>query len=201
MKIGDNRPDKPVSDDGGEVRRQDETQESRFDELLEKKEGAGRERRRQAAEEGRPAASAAAGPGRQGRGIQVAKAAGAAAAPPNPVEGLVEEILVGVNRKGQSEVQLQFDSSTLKGLRVHLSQDSVGIAIEFFSRSGDVAQLLARHSYQLNQALADKGVEVSRVQIHQDSGPALRPEERRERGSDSEPEDGGQEPEADQGAG
>jgi len=92
------------------------------------------------------------------------------AAPQKPavdprIQKLVQEILVGVNQKGNQEVYIQLNSTTLKGLRIHLVKEGEQLHLQFFSKSAEISRLLTKNAHQLTQALTTQGVQVGRLQI------------------------------------
>jgi flagellar hook-length control protein FliK len=78
---------------------------------------------------------------------------------------LVQEILVVAEPNGANRVEIQFNSTTLEGLRVQISQDQDQIAIRFSAASALTSNLLSRNLDQLSAALHSKGLQVSPIQV------------------------------------
>ena len=81
------------------------------------------------------------------------------------LQGLVNEILVVTQPGGQQGVEVQFNSTTLNGLRVSIAHNNDQTTIKFSTTSSSVSQLLNRNLDQLSQALQAKGLHVAPIQV------------------------------------
>lgn len=84
------------------------------------------------------------------------------------INDLSREILQEIrSRKGADaqSVDIQFDSGTLDGLRVHLSAVDKTLSITFATQSTEVATLLSQHSAQLIDRLRQGGFAINRIGI------------------------------------
>jgi flagellar hook-length control protein FliK len=81
------------------------------------------------------------------------------------VQSIVREILVVTEAGGPPIVDVQFNSTTLDGLRVRVSGGKDQIAIQFSTSSESVMHLLKQHVGDLSEALQAKGLHVAPVQI------------------------------------
>jgi flagellar hook-length control protein FliK len=81
------------------------------------------------------------------------------------IQGLVQEILVVAQPNGQHSVELQFNSKSLDGLHVKISQEQDQIAIRFSTASASVSELISRNLDQLSDALHRKGLELAPIQV------------------------------------
>lgn len=91
-----------------------------------------------------------------------------AVALPVDLQQLVREISVGVNKAGNQQVNIEMNSSVLKGLHVSIERREGAVAIHFQSTSDQVTGLLSRNLESLSQVLGDRGVSVADIQV---SGP------------------------------
>jgi len=66
---------------------------------------------------------------------------------------------------GAQAVNITFDSKTLEGLQVQIRQHDGELAIRFVTQSDHVSKLLSRHSGELREALAGKGVRIGNIAI------------------------------------
>lgn len=66
---------------------------------------------------------------------------------------------------GAHAVNINFDSKTLEGLQVQIRQHDGELAIRFITQSNHVSKLLSRHSGELREALAGKGVRIGSIAI------------------------------------
>lgn len=98
------------------------------------------------------------------------------------IEQLVQELWLGVNSKGQQEVQIQLNSTSFAGLRIQISKGATGVSIKFFSRSAEVVQTLTQNLSALSQALIARGIHAVQFQVHSDTGPIRRDARSRTKG-------------------
>ncbi len=96
---------------------------------------------------------------------QVVEAPRSGAEPARLIESLVQEVLVGVNASGHDEVQIQLNSKTLEGTRIHISKEEGGVSIKFLTSSDEVSRLLNSNLDTLSQALAARELRVTSVQV------------------------------------
>jgi flagellar hook-length control protein FliK len=87
---------------------------------------------------------------------------------PPELQQVVREISAAVNAAGNHQVQIELNSSSLKGLRINIEKQAEGVAIQFQSNSDQVSGLLSRNVDSLMQGLGDRGITVSNISI---SGP------------------------------
>jgi len=91
-----------------------------------------------------------------------------ASAPPQ-IEKLTTEIGHQIDvfeqEGGTQAVNITFDSRTLDGLQVQIRQHDGELAIRFVTHSDNVSKLLSRHSGELREALAGKGVRIGNIAI------------------------------------
>jgi len=90
---------------------------------------------------------------------------------PEVIRNLVREILVVTEPRGRQTVDVQFNSTTLDGLRVRISREEDKIAIRFLTASAAVSDLLSRNADQLSEALQAKGLHVVPIQVELSAGP------------------------------
>lgn len=81
------------------------------------------------------------------------------------IQGLAHEILVVAQPNGQRGIELQFNSKTLDGLHVKISQEQDQISIRFSTASASVSDLIARNLDQLSDALQHKGLQLAPIQV------------------------------------
>jgi len=98
------------------------------------------------------------------------------AQPARVIDSLVQEIVAGVNAAGAEEVQIQLQSSTLEGLRIHISKEEGNLSVQFFSRSEEVSGLLSRNLESLASGLAARGLAVGALQVQTSPAPLRREE-------------------------
>jgi hypothetical protein len=97
------------------------------------------------------------------------KIAQPAASAPAQIEKLTTEIGHHIDvfkQEGATQaVNITFDSRTLEGLQVQIRQHDGEVAIRFVTQSDHVSKLLSRHSGELREALAGKGVRIGNIAI------------------------------------
>jgi flagellar hook-length control protein FliK len=76
---------------------------------------------------------------------------------------IVSEIRSAMNKDGSRTVDIQFDSRTLEGLKVHITEQEGNLSIQFATNSEQVAALLTDHKADLTNALAADGFTVSNI--------------------------------------
>jgi flagellar hook-length control protein FliK len=81
------------------------------------------------------------------------------------IQALVDEILVVAQPNGQHDVELQFNSKTLDGLNVKITQGQDQISIRFSTTSASVSDLISRNLDQLSDALEHKGLQLAPIQV------------------------------------
>ena len=91
---------------------------------------------------------------------------------PPQLENLVREIAVVVDKAGNQEVHIELNSNVLKGLAIRIERHDGGVGIHFQSASEDVSRLLSSNIDALTQGLANRGVEVSAIQVTSPSASA-----------------------------
>ncbi|MGC2194488.1 MAG: flagellar hook-length control protein FliK [Terriglobales bacterium] len=84
---------------------------------------------------------------------------------PVDLQQLVREISVVVNAAGNQQVNIEMNSSVLKGLHVRIERREGAVAIQFQSASEEVAGLLSKNLDALTQGLADRGVSVADIHV------------------------------------
>lgn len=81
----------------------------------------------------------------------------------NLAREIVSEIRSVANKDGSRTVDIQFDSKTLQGLQVHITERQGNLSIQFATQSENVAALLADHKNDLANALAADGFTVKNI--------------------------------------
>jgi len=88
---------------------------------------------------------------------------------PAPIENLTTEIghQIDVFKQegGAQAVNITFDSKTLEGLQVQIRQQDGEMAIRFVTQSDNVSKLLSRHTGELREAFAGRGVRIGNIAI------------------------------------
>lgn len=84
---------------------------------------------------------------------------------PATIQALAHEILVVAQPNGQRSVELQFNSKTLNGLCVKISQQQDQISIRFSTTSASVSDLISRNLGQLSDVLQHKGLQLAPIQV------------------------------------
>ncbi len=87
------------------------------------------------------------------------------------IQALIQEILVVAQPNGRQAVEIQFDSKTLDGLNVQISQQQGQVAIRFSAASAPVSELISRNLDQLSDALQRKGLNLAPIQVELTSMP------------------------------
>ena len=88
---------------------------------------------------------------------------------PSELHQLVREISVVTDSSGKQQVNIEMNSSVLKGLHIRIERQEGAVAIQFQSASDNISQLLKTNVEALTQGLADRGVNVAEIRV---SGPA-----------------------------
>jgi flagellar hook-length control protein FliK len=94
-------------------------------------------------------------------GAPATDAAGQTAA----IQSLVQEISVAAPPGGPQSVEVQFNSTTLEGLKVRVTSTDGDTTIRFSTSSQSVSQLISRNADQLSQALEAKGIQAGPIQV------------------------------------
>lgn len=84
---------------------------------------------------------------------------------PASIQALAHEILVVAQPNGQRSIEVQFNSKTLDGLHVKISQQQDQISIRFSTTSASVSDLISRNLDQLSDALQHKGLQLAPIQV------------------------------------
>jgi flagellar hook-length control protein FliK len=84
---------------------------------------------------------------------------------PRELQALVHEISVSLGGAKHRQVNIELNSSVLKGLHIQIEQQGTGVNIQFISASDSVGAMLTRNMSALAQGLADRGVEVKELQV------------------------------------
>jgi flagellar hook-length control protein FliK len=85
---------------------------------------------------------------------------------PPELQQVVREISVAINAAGNHQVQIELNSTALKGLKINIEKQAEGVAIQFQSNSDQVSGLLSKNVESLVQGLGDRGVTVSNISIN-----------------------------------
>jgi flagellar hook-length control protein FliK len=93
------------------------------------------------------------------------------------VDGVANEIAVAV--RGARDVEIQFDSKTLAGLHVRLTNENGRLNVTLRSESPEVCRLLAEHTDALVQRLEAKGYARPVVRMKSGTGGREQGRERR----------------------
>ncbi len=98
---------------------------------------------------------------------------------PTKIEKLTTEIVhqIDIFRKdGKPEgLNITFDSKTLEGLQVQIRQQDGQLAIHFVTQSSSISSLVARHTEELRESLASKGVKIRDISIANLQSDRVRP--------------------------
>jgi hypothetical protein len=78
---------------------------------------------------------------------------------------MVDKVQVSRGAAGDDRVDIQFNSKTLQGLQVSISQNDGKISVQFQTANEQVSQLLSQNVQALTQALANRGVDVADVRV------------------------------------
>lgn len=198
MRISDSQPssgDPTVSDSSNSPEKADSSEKSNFSKMLAKKRDGSKDTESfQALQEKRPgnAESTTANlidaqqrPAERSIQTTEIESKHMVTVPPE-LQQVVQEISVAINAAGNHQVQIELNSTALKGLRINIEKQGEGVAIQFQSNSDQVSGLLSRNVDSLMQGLGDRGVTVSNISI---SGPreSARSQDSRNRGYSGNP--------------
>jgi flagellar hook-length control protein FliK len=89
---------------------------------------------------------------------------------PRELQALVHEISVSLNGAKHKQVNIELNSNVLKGLHIQIEQQGTGVSIQFVSASDSVGAMLTRNMSALSEALANRGVDVNRLQVTTSAG-------------------------------
>jgi hypothetical protein len=78
---------------------------------------------------------------------------------------MVDKVQVLKNQAGDERVDIQFNSKTLQGLQVSISQSEGKVSVQFSTPNEQVSQLLSQNVQALTQALNNRGVDVADVRV------------------------------------
>jgi len=84
---------------------------------------------------------------------------------PPELQNVVREICVGVNAAGNQQVQIELNSTALRGLQIKIEKHDGQLGIQFLSSSDNVTRLLSRNVDALSSALAERGLVVNEIQV------------------------------------
>jgi type III secretion system needle length determinant len=73
---------------------------------------------------------------------------------------LVDKVQVSKSAAGDDRVEIQFNSKTLQGLEVSISQHEGKVSVQFNTANEQVSQMLTQNVQALTQALSNRGVDA-----------------------------------------
>jgi flagellar hook-length control protein FliK len=76
---------------------------------------------------------------------------------------IVSQVRSATNKDGSRSLEIEFDSKTLQGLQVRISEQQGSLNIQFSTQSENVAALLADHKADLVIALASDGFKTGTI--------------------------------------
>ncbi len=79
---------------------------------------------------------------------------------------MVQSVRVGKNAAGEDELQMIFQESVFKGLRLRLQSRNGKVAVSFSSDHAGVRSLFRRERERIMTALRDNGVEVEFIEVN-----------------------------------
>jgi flagellar hook-length control protein FliK len=89
---------------------------------------------------------------------------------PPALRDLVGEIHVHAGGAGPTEIEIQFTSQTLEGLRVNIKREEGVVSIQFSTSSESTSRLLAQHMPQLSKTLTSRDIPaVISIRVARDS--------------------------------
>jgi hypothetical protein len=188
MKISTDRPTAPATARSRKAESQKQPQSKSFSETLDDTARASKEKRKSGhkqAGQGMPGEAqenpvALAGIV-TGVPLEIQPLIGQTAAPAHVnetdvIQSIVQEILVVTEAGGPPTVDVQFNSTTLDGLRVRISGNKDEIAIRFSTSSESVLHLLKQHVGELSDVVQAKGLHVAPIQIEMRPAPVVSPQ-------------------------
>jgi Flagellar hook-length control protein FliK len=92
----------------------------------------------------------------------------AAIQPAVDVQRLVDEIVQQISRENAgstSNIEIQFQSAVLNGLRVQLQSQGAGVVVNFYTQSEEVGAALRGHFDELSRMLKSKGFRPERLTV------------------------------------
>jgi flagellar hook-length control protein FliK len=84
------------------------------------------------------------------------------------IQRLVDEIVQQISRQNAGSAQnieIQFQSTVLNGLRVQLQSQGTGLSVNFYTHSEEVGAALKGHFDELSKALKSKGFRPERLNV------------------------------------
>ncbi len=86
--------------------------------------------------------------------------------PDEILTSIVDQVRVGVNKAGQTEMQFQFNSEFLGGLKLNVSADKNGeINVHFITESDAVKEIIQTKAAELVKALDGKGLDLAQLSV------------------------------------
>jgi len=84
---------------------------------------------------------------------------------PELVQQLVERVLVGVNKEGLSEFQIEFKQDVLAGSRLSITAKDGKISAKFHTDDTNIGRLLKASEGELARAFGRKGLTLERLEV------------------------------------
>jgi hypothetical protein len=92
----------------------------------------------------------------------------AAVPPAVDTQRLVDEIVQQISRQNRGlaqNVEIQFQSTALNGLRVQLQSQGTGLSVNFYAHSEELGAALKEHFDELSKTLMSKGFHPERLSV------------------------------------
>ena len=84
------------------------------------------------------------------------------------IQRLVDEIVQQISRQNaglSQNIEIQFQSTVLNGLRVQLQSQDTGLSVNFYTHSEEVGAALKGHFDELSKTLKSKGFRPERLNV------------------------------------
>jgi hypothetical protein len=79
------------------------------------------------------------------------------------INKLIQYVKIGINAKGQKEIQMELNERIFRGLKLRVVAKGGKVGVEFISKDPKGRKVLEQNSDALKKALADKGIEVDEI--------------------------------------
>lgn len=79
---------------------------------------------------------------------------------------LVRYVRIGLNKKGQKEIQIDLHQNVFKGLALRVSADHGKVNLHFLTADRGVQALFEREKPAIQEALRQKGIAVGEIRVH-----------------------------------
>lgn len=78
---------------------------------------------------------------------------------------IIRHVKIGLNEKGQKEIDLVLHRNVFKGLRLRLSVNHGKVNVHFLTANGGVKELFLREKSAIESALKEKGIAVEEILV------------------------------------